>query len=123
MALGWSTSDESTETWDLELNMRMERAQLRITLTPRYSVLQRIILVVSCAPSLERCYVFELATRHPRTDWDSFAVDGVEFTRRWYKELWTSDPGPLIDKIVAKLVSDVEALIEETTNRLSGDGR
>ncbi|MFN3522007.1 MAG: caspase domain-containing protein [Phenylobacterium sp.] len=121
LTLAFSSDDEVSETWHLELNMAMDRAQLRITLTPRYSVLQRVVLVVSCAPSLEHCYVFELGTRHPRTDWDNFAVEGMEFTRRWYKEPWTGDPGPLIEKIVGKLVADVEALIEETTSRLSTD--
>lgn len=63
------------ENFDLELNCSLERAQIKITLTPKFRTLQRLTLVVSCAPSLECCYVFELVTQHLRTDWDAYSPE------------------------------------------------
>lgn len=118
LALGLYGDDDIVEHWDLTLNMRMERAQLRITLTPKFLTLQRIVLVVTCAPSLEHCYVFELATRHPRTDFNAYAEEGIEVTRRWYTQRWRDDVGWLVDKIAEKLDETVKEHLAATQERL-----
>ena len=52
IALGSLYDDEQyVKMYDLELNCKMERTQLRVTLTPKFSTLQRIVLVITCAPS------------------------------------------------------------------------
>lgn len=70
--------EEWVENYHLKLNMKMRSAQLRIELKPKFTTLRKIVLVVTCAPSLERCYVFELATSHQMIDWGLFAPNGEE---------------------------------------------
>lgn len=107
------------EHFILELNCSLERAQLRMTLTPKYKTLQQLILVLSCAPSLEQCYVFELVTRHPRTDWDEFDSEGEEVVKRWYTLKWGGATAWLVEKICDGLATAVKNHIDETTKRLS----
>lgn len=119
IAMGLYDDDEIVEQWDLQLNISLKRAQLSITLTPRFMALQKIRLVVTCAPSLERCYIFELATRHPRTDFQAFEYEGVELTRRWYKQEWGAEVGWLVDKIADSLEETIEAQLASAQERLS----
>lgn len=106
------------EEWDLQLNCELDRAQLRLTLTPLYRSLQRLVLVVTCAPSLENCYVFELATQHERSDWTEFSVEGREIIRRWYKMDWDDSTTSLVEKICSAFESAVRKHIEGTIERL-----
>jgi hypothetical protein len=89
-----------TEVYDLELNCSMQKAQLAISLTPKYRSLKKIVLVISCAPSLERCYVFEIGTQHRLTDFSKYDAEGVEIVRRWYKMAWSQSTESLAEKMV-----------------------
>ncbi|WP_408913681.1 caspase domain-containing protein [Brucella pseudogrignonensis] len=107
------------EHFTLELNCSLDRAQIKVVLTPKYRALQQMALVLSCAPSLEKCYIFEVVTRHPRTNWTTFASEGEEVVRRWYKLDWSSSTLWLIDKIFDGLMAAVQDHIDETTERLA----
>ncbi|UIK19373.1 hypothetical protein [Rhizobium leguminosarum] len=107
------------EHFDLHLNCSLERAQLTIALTPKYRTLQRLVLVVSCAPSLEHCYVFEMVTKHPRTDWDAYDTEGEEVVRRWYTLVWDKDSSWLVEKVCEGLMTAVNGHVEDVTKRLS----
>lgn len=110
-----------TENYDLNLNCVLDRAQLRLTLTPKYRALQQLVLVLTCAPSLERCYVFEITTQHLRADWDAFDDAGREIVRRWYKVNW-DDPGEwLVKRVCDSLEAAVREHLEETSLRLTKD--
>jgi hypothetical protein len=109
------------EQFDLRLNCSLERAQLTLKLTPKFRTLKRLVLVLSCAPSLEHCYVFEMVTTHPRTDWDAFDTEGEQAVRRWYKLSWDEDPAWLVGKVAGGLLAAVEKHVEESTKRLAGD--
>lgn len=111
--------DEYTELFTLKLNCSLDKAQLRLTLTPKYRSLQQHVLVLSCAPSLERLYVFELLTRHLRTDWNRFDEDGEEVVRRWYKLEWGQDVGWLVNKIHEALVDSIRKHIEISVQGLT----
>ncbi|GAA0297126.1 hypothetical protein GCM10009087_03640 [Sphingomonas oligophenolica] len=108
-----------TEHYSLELNCTLTRAQLRLNLTPRFRTLQRLVLVLSCAPSLDQCYIFEILTQHLRTDWDRFAQDGSELVRRWYKLGWDEEPDGIIEKVCVALENAARKHIEETAARLA----
>jgi hypothetical protein len=108
-----------TEQYDLELNCSMDRVQLRLTLTPHFQTLQRLVLVLSCAPSLERLYLFEMVTQHSRSDWDTFDSDGREVVRNWYRLDWGTSVSNLIEKICAALEDAIRKHIEETTARVA----
>lgn len=110
--------EDWAETFDLELNCTLERAQLRLTLTPLYRTLKQMVLVLSVAPSLERCYLFEVLTQHPLTDWATFSTEGEEVVRRWYKLDWDEKLDQLIEKICVALENAVRTHIEETAERL-----
>jgi hypothetical protein len=116
------TDQQYVETYDLELNCAINKAQLRIALTPKYKVLKRLVLVVTCAPSLERCYIFELTTQHLLRDFDEFDAEGEEIVRRWYKLGWEDGGSGIISKITAKLSEVVQQQLENTRAWLESEG-
>lgn len=111
---------DAVEVVELDLNCSLERVQLKITLTPKFQSLQRFVLVLTCAPSLEVCYVFEILTRHARSDWSSYAEEGREIVRRWYKLGWEQDSAGVVAKIRASFIEAVEGYIASVTDKLDG---
>ena len=119
IALGMFGSDQKyRDVYDLCLNCEMERAQLKITLTPNYHSLKQLVLVVTCAPSLENCYVFEIGTQHSLEDFGKFSVDGAEVVRHWYKFDWSEKTDGVVEKIASKLENLVREHLESTKQRL-----
>jgi len=120
MALAsWYNDEQYDEMYELKLNCTMPRMQLRVTLTPKFSTLQRIILVITCAPSLEICYVFEVATQHMLHDFGKYDDDGPKAIQRWYKFGWKQSTDGVIRKILESLTSIVGTHIENTAKRLN----
>jgi hypothetical protein len=113
--------DAYVETWTLRLNCTMERAQLKITLTPKFNNLQRIVLVVSCAPSLDHCYIFEITTQHRLQDFGKFDIGGTELSRRWWKHAWTASTEGVVKQIAAKFEEAMRKQLEDAEARLSKD--
>ena len=111
--------DAFEETWRLELNCTMERAQLRITFTPKFINLKQIMLVVSCAPSLDVCYIFEISNEHVLTDFGKFESGGQEISRRWWKLAWTGSSSGVIKQISEKLASAARVQLEAAEKRLA----
>lgn len=109
---------EAVEVIDLDLNCSLERVQMKITLTPKFQSLQRFVLVLTCAPSLETCYVFEILTRHARSDWSNYAQEGQEIVRRWYKLDWEQSAAGVVAKIRAAFIEAVESYIATVTTKL-----
>lgn len=109
---------EYVEMYDLSLNCKLDRAQIRATFTPKYAALQRIVLVVTCAPSLERCYIFEVATLHALRDFAHFDEEGIKANQRWYKVDWDESADWVVNKICEALVLKVKTHIESTAKRL-----
>jgi hypothetical protein len=120
-ALAMAMNPEWTEEYTLSLNCSLDRAQLLVSLTPRYRSLQRLKLVISCAPSLDHCYLFEIVTLHPRTDWEKFSSSGTEAVRRWYKMEWSQSVDHVVQKICDGLTKSVQDHITATAKRLSGE--
>ena len=96
---GLGIDNDYDDVWTLKLNCSLKSAQVRLTLTPRFVNLQRIVLVVSCAPSLDHCYVFEKATQHMLKDFGVYDDYGSEISHRWWKAEWSSSPAGIADQI------------------------
>jgi hypothetical protein len=111
--------DDVVSDYQLTLNCKLQKVQLTITLTPRFAALKRFVLVVSCAPSLEICYVMEMLTQHPLRDWGVFDYEGTEVARRWYKMQWTDPCDSLVDKIYNNLRSVVQGSVDAAAQVLS----
>ena len=111
--------DAYVETWNLRLNCTMERAQLKMTLTPKFNNLQRIVLVVTCAPSLDYCYIFEITTQHMLQDFGTFDTGGSELSRRWWKLAWTASAEAVVQQIAAKFDEAMRKQLDEAETRLS----
>lgn len=109
------TVEETETVYDLHLNCDLDKAQLTIKLTPKFKSLKRLILVVSCAPSLENCYIFEVLTEHAWSGWKSFDEDGVELVRRWYKKSWRESADRTAEMISKKLNSIITEHVEAAT--------
>ena len=107
------------ETYELRLNCHMRRAQLNFTLTPKYRSLKMFTLVVTCAPSLKQCYVFEVIARHSLEDFERYDGEGEEVARCWYKFDWDEIADDIVDGVVAKLNEVVRAYMELTQQRLT----
>lgn len=110
------------EVWNLHLNCTMERTQLKITFTPKFTNLQRITLVVTCAPSLDYCYIFEVATQHMLHDFGRYDSDGPEISRRWWKCKWRDGAGTIASQISGKFAEAVRNQLESAEKRLAGEG-
>jgi len=109
--------DDFDESWDLRLNCSIPRAQVRISFIPKFMLLQKLTLVVTCAPSLERCYVFAILTGHKRVDFDSFDPEGDELFKSWYKQGWTHEVEWLVDGVCAKVEEVVNSQIGRATGK------
>ncbi|MEH3036197.1 MAG: caspase family protein [Sphingomonas adhaesiva] len=120
-AMGYAMMAMDTEWVDhftLELNCKLERAQLRIDLVPKFRALERLTLVLSIAPSLERLYAFAMVTRHPRSDWNSFDDEGTEIFRKWYRLGWNEESAFIVDAATEALEAAVQEHLETVTKRL-----
>lgn len=111
------SDDDYIKEHHLMLNCSLPRVELKITLTPKFSVLKRIVLVVTCAPSLECCYVFEVATVHSLTDFAKFDDYGTEVVSRWYKAQWDRDSAEIADKILVELETLLRAHLDRADKR------
>ena len=109
------------EVYDLQLNCKMNRAQIRFTFTPIYFSLKKLVLVVSCAPSLRYCYIFEVCTQHKLKDFDEFSIEGDEAVRRWYKLEWSDGSAGVVEKIASRLHEVVGEHLVQTEQRLADD--
>jgi hypothetical protein len=118
LALMALNPDEAVTHYDLHLNCEIDKAQLSMTLTPKFVALKRLVLVVSCAPSLEVYYVMEMLTQHSLRDWGVFDVEGVEVVRRWYKMNWTDSCDSLVDKICEKLNEAIQQSVDAAVKAL-----
>jgi Caspase domain len=122
MAWDWMNPNSIyDEDWYLRLNATMERAQLKITFTPKFANLQKVTLVVTCAPSLDICYIFEIATQHLLQDFGKYDPDGPEVSRRWWKCVWAEGHSTIVDQIAKKFSEIVRQQLERAERRLSGD--
>jgi hypothetical protein len=111
--------DEAVADYDLRLNCELDKAQLKVTFTPKFVALKRFVLVVSCAPSLEICYVMEMLTRHSLRDWGAFDSEGVEVVRRWYKKPWTDSCDDLVENIWQKIKDTVQENVDAALKSLT----
>ena len=119
LIFGVGSDGRVKDVYELELNCAMSRAQLKIVLAPQYRCLKQIVLIVSCAPSLENCYIFEVGSQHKRRDFDRFDSTGEEVVRRWYKQTWSKEPVEIVDKITQKLEETVREHLESIRERLT----
>ncbi len=117
MAKMFAEADDFSN-YELKLNCSLEKVQIKITLTPKFVTLKRFVLVVSCAPSLEICYVLELLTQHLRRDWGEFDSNGIEISRRWWKMNWEAPCDVLVDKISEKLRGAVQESVDAAAKAL-----
>lgn len=116
--MGLYGDDDIVEQYDLKLNCTMHKVQMRLNFSPKYSSLKKLSLVVTCAPSLERCYIFEMVTSHALIDWGNYDQDGDEVTKRWYKMGWKDSTDFLAGKVADKLHDAVTAHLDDVAGRL-----
>ena len=114
----WGEEAEAAN-YKLSLNCQLDAVQVTITLTPKFKALKRFVLVVSCAPSLDCCYVMEMLTQHKLKDWNAFDHEGVEIVRRWYTKQWDDRCDSLVDNIFDKLRTVVQESVAATAQALS----
>lgn len=116
--LMFADDEEYREVYNLQLNCDMKRAQIKMTLTPKYRSLNQLVLVVTCAPSLENCYIFEIVSQHKLKDFGEFQTEGEEVVRRWHKLKWTESSDGVSTKIKSKLDEIVHEHLRQVEKRL-----
>ena len=107
------------ESFNLRLNCHMKRAQLKLTMTPKFHSLKQLTLVVTCAPSLEHCYVFVVVCQHSLEDFGRYDSKGKEIVRRWHKFNWDESTDHLVGYSISKLEEAVRNHLERTQQRLT----
>lgn len=107
--------------FELDLNCSFEKVQIKISLTPTVQSLRKWSLIMSFAPSLNTCYVFEYLMSHELSDWGKYDGGGVEAKRRWYRFAWGDDFDAVVSKITANLGEHIDDDIASAINRFPGD--
>lgn len=111
--------DEYLEHLDLELNCPMPRIQLKVLFVPKFGSLNQLSLIMTCAPSLNSCYIFEVVREHLRTGWSSFDEEGGKVVENWYERLWSEDISWLVEASCDRLLEAVRKHVEQTNKRLA----
>lgn len=111
--------DAFEESWYLNLNYTMEKAQIKFILTPLFVNIQRIEVIISCAPSLNYLYIFENSTKHKMRDFRKYEQYGEAISERWWKIRWDESFSGIVDQIGSKLVETIEEMLSSTESRLS----
>ncbi len=115
----FGSDDEYREVYDLWVNVKMEKAQICVTFVPKYSALRKMVLAVSCAPSLEKCYIFEVCSAHRLKDFGEFHEEGKQIVKRWYKVSWNANTNEIVESICSRLGEEIERHLETTRERLA----
>lgn len=110
--------DAYYEEFHLRLNATMPRAQMKVTFTPKFVALQRLTLVVTCAPSIDHCYVFEMLTQHMLQDFGKYDTGGPEISRNWWRLNWTQKHDGVIGQICSHIKGAAKAQLESAEKRL-----
>ena len=106
-------SQRYQDFYDLRLNCSMQRAQLKITFTPKYHSLKQLVLVITCVPSLQYCYIFEVVSQHSLKDFGEYDDEGDKIVRRWYKFQWSD----YSDRVVANIALKLDEIVREHLER------
>ena len=112
-------SEEDRIVYDLRLNCSVDRCQLDIKLTPKFNSLRQITLVVSCAPSLDTCYIFATGVQNRLEDFGKYETRGYQILRHCYRIRWTESVDEIATSISSKLGEIVREQLELTAQRLS----
>jgi hypothetical protein len=119
VTMGYPTPYDYEDEYHLSLNCAMKRAQIRVTFKPKFSNLDQLVLVVSSAPSLEKCYVFETVNYQDLVDFGKFERIGRAGARKWYSLAWSDDPSATAHKIGEQFFDAVRRHLEAAVKRLS----
>lgn len=119
LATSMNSGRNVLESFELDLNCSFENVQFKISLTPKLQSLKKWSLIISFAPSLTTCYVFEYLMSHGLSDWGKFEGDGVEVKRRWYKFDWDQNFGGAVSKITDNLSDSIDQNIASILDRFS----
>ena len=112
------TGNSYRDIYELELNCNMDRAQIKFEFTPKYNILKKLVLVVTCIPSLQFCYIFEIATQHKLKDFGEFNVDGDEVIRSCNKFQWYENTDNIVSNICLKLYETLENYLKNVEGLL-----
>lgn len=117
-------SDEDyVEHNDLILRCALDKVQLKITFTPVFQTLRQIVLVVSCLPSLPKCFITEIITAHPLSSWSEYDYQGQELVRQWRTIGWTESPNGIAKLIREKLLSTIQGQIDAAVKALESNDK
>ncbi|WP_165350026.1 caspase family protein [Mesorhizobium sp. M3A.F.Ca.ET.080.04.2.1] len=110
---------EYDEKFSLNLNCSLDSVQMQIVMTPLFRSIKKITLLVTCAPSLNNCYIFEGPRIHSLNDWNAYDSVGVELKRRWFERSWNSEPTEVAHLIFNQLkelvVGHIKAVVRSST--------
>ncbi|MGD0635899.1 MAG: hypothetical protein ABSA13_16890 [Beijerinckiaceae bacterium] len=110
--------DDYANAYDLEINCSLENTQLIVESIPLNRCLKKFSLLISCAPSLEYCYLFEMAHQYSLKGFGEFDHTGKEVVRRWYRVSWNDGASGLIDKISSSYISLLRSNIDDAIGKI-----
>lgn len=117
------TSDETyreyRDNYDIRLNCEMDRAQMRVTLTPRFRGLRQLVLVASFVPSLAKHYLFAVVSQYRLVDFDVYEMEGDQVWRHCAKAGWNEGTDSVVDTILTHLDETIKAHYEQTISLLN----
>ena len=110
---------ELVTTHTLYFNCRLEKLQLKISAIPKFKNLKQLNLLITVAPSLKHCDIFEYVTEHSLSDWETFESNGKEINRKWYQRSWEDDGISATDAICSYFEQTIRSRIDGAAKQLS----
>lgn len=104
---------------DLFLNMSLEKIQINFSFIPKFSYLKKVNLMIICAPSIDCCYVFEIAKRYTLTDFGEFDNEGEMIIQGWKKLKWDSEANILVEEISKIIKDSLDSHLDELSEKLN----
>ena len=102
----------------LKLNLPLKKCQINLSLIPKFMSLQKMSLILSCAPSLDFLYLFEVSKSYPRVNWTNFSENGTVLSRKWYRIKWEYPVSESVSSIPGRFIAAAQDHAKSTAERI-----
>lgn len=94
----FNSLDKGKVEYHVNLNCSIKEVQFQVIMLPKFRCVKKYSIVLSCIPSLEKLYIFEIVCSHKLTDWDNHGAGSV-INERWYRLDWSDDRSGIVKNL------------------------
>lgn len=107
--------DQVEEIWSIWINCDLPKIQMSIKMKPKFKSLKQIQSLITCAPSLNQCFVFENYYIQELKDFDKYYIPGKNVKNKWHKMKWNDQT----NHIARGISKEIENLCHEHVTRMA----